>query len=95
MNTQQIIEAVKALPIADRLKLIQKLTHAAAIDADHFSSGREGSTEAYDALLAEPQPEPTLAQTYAATAEKAITPDSMNKEVVTGAGLQEKQTDNA
>lgn len=97
MNTQQIIEAVKALPRSERIKLVLQLGMAARIDADYQSTGHPENTEAYDILMEDAKPEPTLAETYAATAEKAITPESVNKEVVTGAGLQagndEKKTD--
>lgn len=51
MTEIQIIEAVKALPIKERLKVIGKLNQAAIVDADLYSSGRPDNTEAYDKLL--------------------------------------------
>lgn len=79
MNTTEIIEAIKALSVEDRFKLIGHVSGAASTERDYASYGRPYDVAGYD-LPADPGPQPTLEETYAATAAKAITPNNVTAE---------------
>lgn len=85
MNRQQIIEAIAELPVKERMALIRDLQSAAATDADSFSAGKADDNAAYLQIVEadkakEQETKQTAEQTYAATAAKAITPQTVNKE---------------
>lgn len=92
MNKKEIIEAVKALPVKERLQLVNQLGQLGAKDADYFSAGRADNTAHYDEVLKDAEPEKKADEskvmttgTHAgaevtgkdAVAEKAITPDDV------------------